>query len=721
MFNTDKPIKSEKEDLLGRSQFSKYFGEAISIPNQDSLVIGLFGEWGSGKTSILNLSIEFIENKFVDEEIKPIIIRFNPWNFSDQNQLIAQFFKQLSSSLNRKDYGKEAKKIGEKLEAYSKFFEPLKFIPFIDQYVDIAKEGMEKSGAAIKKWGQIKEDDLETTKKEINEMLTKKAIKIIIIIDDIDRLNNDEIKQIFQLVKSLADFPYTTYILAFDKSIVLNALQEVQKGDGNEYLEKVIQVPFEIPKVREENIQKLLFDEIDQIIFEIPENKWDKDYWSKIYTNGFRDFFKNIRDVKRYINCLKFNFEIIKNEVNPIDFLAITTFQVFIPEVYNLVRENKDVFSGVFEESTFLVKTGYSSGNNEKVENIFNEMVDKAPGKLKNSADRLLKQLFPKFVGNYGNAWLSEWRQKCRVCSPDHFDTYFRLALSQGELSQIEIDRIISISNDSDKFKNALLELNKEGKIVRFLERFEDYTTNIVPLESIPNIIRVLMDIGDLFPEGESNFFVSFDTPMRILRIFHQLSFRFDDPQKRFEIFKEAIENCENSLYTVVHEVGVQNQQHAKYGLAENKYPDNELTVLSHNLIELEKLAVNKIKSSIINGSFATHPKFYLILYYWKLWTNKETVENYIKELVKDDSGFVNFIVGFFSYSTIFDENGTRKIPQMNYPAMKEYTDIRDFKKRIDKISKSDLYTQLIDNQKLALNTFIRNIENSGSRRQVDH
>ncbi|MEA1949547.1 MAG: P-loop NTPase fold protein, partial [Thermodesulfobacteriota bacterium] len=351
MFKPDQPIKSYKEDILGRRPFAQSLGNAIlSYKTKDSIVIGLFGAWGSGKTSIINMALEHIndvvsKNKADDE--KPIVIRFNPWNFSDQNQLITQFFRQLSVVLRRPDYAGDAKKAGEKLETYAKFFEPLKLIPGLGQYAEIAKDVLQTTGAATKSWGDQKSNDLNAIRAELNELLGKQPHKIIVVIDDIDRLNNTEIRQIFQLIKSLGNFPNTIYLLAFDKDVVINALKKVQEGSGMEYLEKVVQLPFEIPLISKQEVEHLLFSQLDEIITDIPENKWDQTYWENLYHSGLKYFFRNIRDVTRYINSLRFSFEMVKGEVNAIDFLAITAIQVFIPEVYYGIRDNKDIFSGV--------------------------------------------------------------------------------------------------------------------------------------------------------------------------------------------------------------------------------------------------------------------------------------------------------------------------------------------------------------------------------------
>ena len=113
-------------------------------------------------------------------------------------------------------------------------------------------------------------------------------------------------------------------------------------------------------------------------------------------------------------------------------------------------------------------------------------------------------------------------------------------------------------------FAEALLKLNEDGKIIRFLERLEDYTRKDILEENIEPVITVLMDIGDLFPEVDAGFF-SINTPTRILRLFYQLSHRFDNKEKRFYIFKNAIEKAGRSLYTIADEIAVQGQQHGTF------------------------------------------------------------------------------------------------------------------------------------------------------------
>jgi len=84
MFNADSPITTEKDDLLNRDTFAKQLAKAIMSYNQlSSFNIGLYGEWGSGKTSVINMVEENIISLTSELTKKPVIIRFNPWLFSD--------------------------------------------------------------------------------------------------------------------------------------------------------------------------------------------------------------------------------------------------------------------------------------------------------------------------------------------------------------------------------------------------------------------------------------------------------------------------------------------------------------------------------------------------------------------------------------------------------------------------------------------------------------
>lgn len=707
MFKPDQPIQSFKEDILNRRQFAQALGKAIlSHRDKNSVAIGLFGSWGSGKTSIVNMTLEYIDgfSRNVLDEEKNIVLRFNPWNFSDQNQLISQFFKQLSGVLKRKESGEEAMKVGRELEIYGALFEPLALIPLFGQGAVIAGKCIGLMGSVIRGLGKQQSGDLVLIKKNLNTSLSKLNRKIIVVIDDIDRLNNVEIRQIFQLVKSLCDFKNTIYFLVFDKHVVIKALSEVQAGEGSDYLEKVVQVPFEIPTISKDDLYKFLFSQLDAV--GVSKDKWSDTYWANVFHSGLKYFFVTLRDVNRYINALRFSFEMVKDLVNPVDFITIVGIQVFLPDVYYGIRDNKELFAGT-------TNTG-SAAALEQAKKRCNEILERNQSIPSEVLLDLLKRLFPKLESaysnvTYGSDWLDNWRREGKVCSPDVFDVYFQLALPESEVSQKEMEVILSLTSDSEAFKNALLGLNRDGRILRFLERMEDYTKDFILKEHIGNVISVLMDIGDLFLEGEGGLYAT-DTPMRLLRIFYQLTNRFETKQERFSVFKKSMEDAKQSLYTVVSEVSVQDQEHRKYGLSDKPpKPEENLRLDENQLLELEKLAKVKIEDWAKDGRLKNHNKLASILFRWRDWAKKEDVIAFVADMIKDESGLVGFVTAFTGKSCVYgmSDRVGRIEWRINLKTIDEFADSKILEPRLRQIAASLSFSQLEEKQKIAVKAFL--------------
>jgi predicted KAP-like P-loop ATPase len=118
---------------------------------------------------------------------------------------------------------------------------------------------------------------------EIEQSLIKRTKKLVIVIDDIERLTPEQAKTIFQIVKSNANFPNSVFFLVFEKDILLKNL--LHEKISREYLHKIIQVYFDIPEVGPNKVQQYLFKELDSILNqELPPNyEFDSEYWSNIY------------------------------------------------------------------------------------------------------------------------------------------------------------------------------------------------------------------------------------------------------------------------------------------------------------------------------------------------------------------------------------------------------------------------------------------------------
>ena len=248
IYNSDKPINLKEQDRFNRYKFSNRIADTIIKRNSDEgLVIGLYGIWGEGKSSVLNMIEDELKKS---EEI--LIVKFNPWRFKDEDALILNFFKNISESLDR-ELNTKIEKIGSFLKKYGGVTSVLNF--------DLSEIGKSFSDTQI-----------EDLKNRVNDFLKESKKKIVVVIDDIDRLDKQELFSLFRLIKLTGDFSKTYYILSFDDEMVASAIgerfAEGNRNSGHNFLEKIIQVPLRIPQALSKDSLNFTFELLNEVLKE---------------------------------------------------------------------------------------------------------------------------------------------------------------------------------------------------------------------------------------------------------------------------------------------------------------------------------------------------------------------------------------------------------------------------------------------------------------------
>ncbi len=430
MFGSDKPIESLRDDKLNRSSFSEQLAQAIlSYKLKDNLTVGLYGKWGTGKTSIINMVLEVIEDKTKDDTDKPIIVKFNPWNYSDRTQIISQFFNTLLPAINSKSSNRKMKKVGKLFEDYSAILEYADLIPIVGRYISPIKNILPGVGKNITEVSKNK-SSLDNLKNKIITELGTLSQKIIIIIDDIDRLNNEQIRLIFQLVNCIAGFPNMIYLLSFDKDIVVRALSEEQNCNGEEYLEKIVQVPFVIPDIKNSGINDIFLSQLSELVADEPDDGFDQYYWSDVFNNSIAPFISTLRDVNRIMNVYKFNYNFLHEETNWCDLLAVTTFQVCAPGIYQWLKTNIMSITGVSSWETGNQEERYNDYINHFAEYYEN------PQLMYNALDTIFPRLSKVMATTLSAKELdNNIRYTKRAACADRAQLYFRLSLEEISVS----------------------------------------------------------------------------------------------------------------------------------------------------------------------------------------------------------------------------------------------------------------------------------------------
>lgn len=345
MFYSDKPISSTNEDRLNRKGFAKLLAHTlVHLDSKDTFTVGLFGKWGCGKTSLVNMTLAEIENLQTETEKQIIVVHFEPWNFTDTNQLLTQFFVRLANEFQKKG-DKNLTAVGEALENYSDAFGLLELIPGVGAPIASAsKLGISLLGRKMQK-GLDKRDVLKQ-KEQVIQLLKNQSNRILVILDDIDRLSNEQIRYVFQLITSVAKFPNTTYLLVFDKEIVVEALKDVQSGNGQDYLEKVIQMPIQIPDIQRSDLRNALFERLDGIMADFKEIGYNQTHWQRLFESCIDPFITHLRDINRLCNALRFKLTSISSEIDFADMIAISILEIQHPLIYEWIKNNKSILTG---------------------------------------------------------------------------------------------------------------------------------------------------------------------------------------------------------------------------------------------------------------------------------------------------------------------------------------------------------------------------------------
>lgn len=479
MFYSDKPISTNNEDQLNRSGFAKLLAHTlVELDSRDTFTVGLFGKWGCGKTSLVNMTLAEIESIQAEEkeENKIIVVHFEPWNFTDTNQLLTQFFVRLANEFQKKGDEKLAD-IGKALENYSEAFSVLEFIPYAGGPIAaVGKLGASYFGRKMQKKG-LDDRDVLRQKEQVIKLLKDQPNRILVILDDIDRLSNEQIRYIFQLITSVAKFPNTTYLLVFDKEIVVEALKDVQSGNGQDYLEKVIQMPIQIPNIQRVDLRNALFARLEEIKDDFKDLGYVQSHWQQLFESCVDPFVTHLRDINRLCNALRFKLTGISSEVDFADMIAISVLEIHHPLIFEWIKDNKSILTGEHDYSTLMFNRSqkewleHYTGTLRRLVRL--ERPDVPEDANTEQVIKVLADLFPYFARRIGKTYevydSTQFSRNNQIAHPDKFDRYFQLNMDSMPYKTADVRNIVN-SLSEDDIISLLIAQAEKGASYELLE-----------------------------------------------------------------------------------------------------------------------------------------------------------------------------------------------------------------------------------------------------------
>lgn len=360
------------EDLLGFKVHADLLLDLINDKSILPVTIGVFGDWGSGKSSILKIIHEELEK---EEYEKSLCIYFNGWTFEGyedaKSALLYSILKELEDNKKllfevKDDIKHKVSKMWKSIDWIKGSFGIAKkaLVPIATSYItggvnllpqlfqsavnlfsnkeELVKKLQSEEGDEIFKSFTKDEGESEDKlrinaiadfRKDFQDLIeATKFDRLVIIIDDLDRCSPERIIENLEAIKLFLNVPKTAFIIGADPRIVKHAIENKYKNnkdledDNNriviDYLEKLIQIPYSLPKLSDSEVETY-------ISMLICKKELDDSKFKKILSI-FHDYRKN----NRYS---AFGLANMQSNIENTDFDKIKSSIITIPALAPLI------------------------------------------------------------------------------------------------------------------------------------------------------------------------------------------------------------------------------------------------------------------------------------------------------------------------------------------------------------------------------------------------
>ena len=459
----DIPLYSIRQDELHRELLVDFVYDSLMVSAKDNhpcRCIGIYGKWGEGKSSFMNLIKERLHQRInntdskekTDVELKIVVHDFNPWLANNHETLMWDFFNTIS-----KDVTEETRK---KIDEYSglvnvgtRIVEIVSTAAMSDSNTMILSALFSKifrvAGRVRKSWNtgnkilnSLGKKTLSERKQEISDDFEKSGKHRFIFLDDIDRLDKEEIHTVFRLIREVADFDNVTYIIAMDPDIVAKSLS-AYFGDGNicdgrDFIDKIIQVPIQLPMVQQSTIKDIF-------------KKKFSDLWESYHCGSDQDLDKlsqNLshilltqRQIIRYINQISFVIPALVGEVNMQELCLLEAIKIVDVQAYlriansrmALLKEPNRVELAIDEQAE-------DKRVQERYKHVLDEIVRDINSPIKEYIREMVENLFSSNLLNHQKNLDDK-----RLCTGVYFAKYFIQAVPENVISDRCIEKVYTL------------------------------------------------------------------------------------------------------------------------------------------------------------------------------------------------------------------------------------------------------------------------------------
>lgn len=489
---TDEPIAGRAEDAFDRSRHAELIAKLVDQSHnwETSLVFGLTGPWGSGKSSL----IEMITESLTELSNPWTVVRFTPWAANNITGLIAEFYACLGEVVP----DEAGDRVRSSLATLAKLSSPaLALIPFV--------------GGSAARMAAIAEEKLSEQKPwraafdEAVAALRMRRTRVLVVADDIDRLQPDELMAVLKVVRLLGRFPGVQYLLAYDERTLFRTLEASgvagkQNGSAERFMEKIVQYPLTVPPLLEVQLMERLDAGIEAALAGAGRNVTQLRRLAQS-ADIFRRRLATPRAIDRFVAQLQYQLPMVPHEeINDTDVILLALLRLAFPSIYHELPGWRGIL--------LTGKTNEMDSTSPRLElktAEWSELVVDVPENSRPDAKQLLVALFPRLDPGGVQAVVQERR---RICDEKYFDRYFTMGVPRHDIADKEVSRILAATMSGSGIELHVLLTGDKARSDLFITKARvDDSLADVPLDFRLTLIRELNSCLPSIPQDTEHIF----------------------------------------------------------------------------------------------------------------------------------------------------------------------------------------------------------------------
>lgn len=526
------PIRTASEDRLRRADFAGRIAGVLSeLSLREGRVFAIRGGWGFGKSSLKNLITERLDARSDGADW----LDFNPWQWGGGDAIARALFSQIADRLGG-EHSKAALARAEALRRYGTILTgagaqlkdagrtghlvsmvltnasviavasaigfDLPTAAKVAAVLAALSVGVPLLGRVLSHLGRDRGNEpLDKVRKALEVRLRELDRPLVAFVDDIDRLEPEQIRMLLRQVKANANLPNIVFVLLFQPSIVERALDPVADGDGRAFLEKIVQANFDLPAVPASVVHRIFGDELSELAepYATEANGFSQTRWGNAFVGCIQPLLRNMRDARRLISSIAVHIPLHTAgdvfEVNVIDFLLLEALRVFEPNLHEALFRERELV---------LQERGYGRRDADRA--AAERLLDIVPEGRRLIARDVLKELFPTLEWayggtNYADGFHREWLTSKRVCTSRYFPRYFELQTAAGEMSERRFVEFLDATTMDERLAAAIADIEADSLLPSLVARLDE-SVDRLPVENaavlLPGMFRIAQKLAGL-------------------------------------------------------------------------------------------------------------------------------------------------------------------------------------------------------------------------------